>query len=119
MPLIKLAGLLIKSLSKPIASYVKGHLQDSPTFAKIMTGIGRSYQRIANVMGNTHNSHILTNDRAITLGSEIVVEGLFFGIGGGLMIYENQISKIKSAKMEERLKKIESKIHEIDFVIYH
>lgn len=113
MPLIKLVGLLIKSLSKPIASYVKGHLQDSPTFAKVMTGIGRRYQRVANFMGNgnTQNSAILTDDRAITLGSEIVVEGLFFGIGGGLLLYENQLSKHKSAKIEERLKRVEHKLN--------
>lgn len=110
MPLIKLVGLLIKSLSKPIASYVKGHLQDSPTFAKIMTGIGRKYQRVANVMGNTQSTSILTEDRAITLGSEIVVEGLFFGIGGGLLLYENSLAKQKSAKIEERIRVLESKI---------
>lgn len=110
MPLIKLVGLLIKSLSKPIASYVKGHLQDSPTFAKIMTGIGRRYQRMANFMSNTRDTNTLTNDRAITLGSEIVVEGLFFGIGGGILLYENQLAKFKSAKIEQRLRQLELKI---------
>lgn len=111
MPLIKLVGLLIKSLSKPIASYVKGHLQDSPTFAKIMTGIGRKYQRVANFMNSTQNTTILTDDRAITLGSEIVVEGLFFGIGGGLLVYENLVAKHKSTKIEKRLKNIEHKLN--------
>jgi hypothetical protein len=106
MPLIKLVGLLIKSLSKPIAGYVKNHLQDSPSFAKSMANIGKKYQLIANKITKS-NSSTLSNDRAITLGSEIVVESLFFGIGGGLVYYENHLSKQKSNEIDNRINKLE------------
>lgn len=111
MPLIKLAGLLIKSLSKPIASYVKHHLQDSPIFSKIMTGIGRKYQHLANFMSNSGNNNSISDSKAITLGSEIVVEGICFGIGGGILLYENQVSKHKSLEIEKRLKQLEIKVN--------
>lgn len=106
MPLIKLFGIAIRSMSKPISAYVKNHLQDSPLFAKVMTGVGRKYQRAVNFMTSTKFEQ-LNQNRAITLGSEIVVEGLFFGLGGGLVIYDHMASKEKSAQLNERITKIE------------
>jgi hypothetical protein len=108
MPLIKIVGIAIKTLSKPISTYVKGHLQDSPIFARIMTGFGRRYQRVTNFMTHT-KSEPLTQDRAITLGSEIFIEALFFGVAGGLVLYDHTSSKKKSAKLEKRLQEIERK----------
>lgn len=106
MPLIKLVGVVIRSLSKPISTYIKAHLQDSPTFAKNMISVGRSYQKVTNFMTKTKSDQ-LDQNRAITLGSEIIVEGLFFGIGGGLVVYDHIQSKEKSKQLEIRLKKIE------------
>lgn len=106
MPIIKLFGVLIRSLSKPISTYVKSHLQDSPTFARVMTGIGRRYQKVTNFMSGT-KSDVLDQNRAITLGSEISVEMLFFGIGGGLVVYDHIESKKKSKKLNDRIDKLE------------
>jgi hypothetical protein len=106
MPLIKIVGIAIKTLSKPISTYVKGHLQDSPMFGNVMVSIGRRYQRVTNFMTHT-KSEPLTQDRAITLGSEIFIEGLFFAIAGGVVLYDHTSSKKKSAKLEKRLQRIE------------
>lgn len=108
MPLIKLFGVAIRSLSKPISTYIKSHLQDSPTFGKVMTKVGRSYQKVTNFMTQTTTNQ-LDQNRAITLGSEVIVEGLFFGIAGGLVWYDHSVSKEKSKQLELRLKKIEEK----------
>lgn len=109
MPLIKLFGVLIRTLSKPISAYVKNHLQDSPAFGRIMTTVGRKYQRLTNLMSGHKTIKELDQNVAITLGSEIVVEGLFFGIAGGLILYDHRASKEKSRQLEERLEKIENK----------
>lgn len=111
MPIIKLFGVAIRSLSKPISTYVKNHLQDSPTFAKIMTTIGRKYQKCVNFMAGKNNSCIqLDQGRAITLGSEITVEGLFFVIGGSLVIYDHLASKEKSKQINIRITNLENKM---------
>lgn len=103
MPLIKLIGVVIKSLSKPISVYVKDHLKDSPTFAKHMTFVGRKYQKLTNFMMSTQTSYELDQGRAISLGSEIMVEFLFFVIAGGIIVYDYGVSKKKSAIINSKL----------------
>lgn len=106
MPLVKLFGILIKTLSKPISTWIRGHLKDSPAFGKVMTAVGTKYRNLTNVM--TGKEAKINQNEAISLGSEIVVEGLFFGIAGGLILYDHAASKKKSVKLEARLKKLEN-----------
>lgn len=108
MPIIKLAGMAMRSISKPVASYVKGHLQDSPTFAKVMTNIGTGYQTCANKL--TTEAVVIDQVKAIEMGSEIVVETVLFGIMASFVIYDHIGSKEKSAIIEQRLQNLENKI---------
>ncbi len=109
MPIVKLFGVLVRTLSKPISVWIKGHLNDSPGFGKAMTIVGRKYQKLTNFMSGNKTTRELDQNMAISLGSEIVVEGIFFGIAGGLILYDHAASKIKSSQLEARLKKLEDK----------
>ena len=103
MPLLKLLGIVVKSLSKPISGYVKDHLKDSPMFGKIMTTIGRKYQKASNYINNTKTTFELDETRAISLGSEIVVEFMFFSIAGFVVLYDNKVSKEKSNILNSKI----------------
>jgi hypothetical protein len=109
MPIIKLAGVLIKSLSKPISTYVKGHLKDNPTFASVMTKIGQGYQKSVNFISSTTEQ--ISDDTAITVGAEFTVEFIFFAITGGLVVYDHLKAKQKMAIINQRIEILESKIN--------
>lgn len=108
MPIIKLAGMLMRSLSKPIATHVKSHLQDSPTFAKTMTGVGKGYQRCVNMLSS--ESVTIDQIKAIEQGSEIVVETFLFSLMAGFVVYDHMLSKKKSEQIEQRLAALETKL---------
>lgn len=108
MPIIKLAGMAMRSLSKPIATHVKAHLQDSPTFAKVMTNVGNGYQRCMNLL--TSESIVINQSAAIETGSEVVVEITLFAIMASFVVYDHIVSKEKSDNVNKRLCALEEKL---------
>ncbi len=113
MPIIKLCGVAMRSLSKPIATYIKNHLKDSPAFAKSMTNIGNKYQRSVNWLTFSDGNHKfkeLNQNKAIEIGSEIAVELILFGIMASFVLYDHLKSKENAKLLKQRLDNLERTI---------
>lgn len=105
MPIFKLATLALRSLSRPIAQHVKIHLKENTKFTTTMTKLGSEYQKIISKISN--EPKIISTDRAVDIGSEIVVELMLFGMFGSIIIYDHYRTKDENKKIQNRLVDLE------------
>uniref|UniRef100_A0A0G4H139 OPA3-like protein n=1 Tax=Chromera velia CCMP2878 TaxID=1169474 RepID=A0A0G4H139_9ALVE len=111
-PLIKLGSLAIKQISKPIGTYVKNQAKNHPSFRRFCAGFAQGYhtfeQRLARVFydqRSMRNIQVapLSEERAINLGSEMLAEGIIFGIAGLALALEYRRSGEKENQKEQKL----------------
>lgn len=108
MPLIRLATLAMRSLSKPMASYMKNKLKENQTFTNQMVKLGTQYQNLLNKL--SREKKIISPERAIEVGSELVVEAGIFMFFGGIVIYDGYRSRQASERLHNRINILEEKL---------
>eukprot|EP01102_Stenamoeba_stenopodia_P014304 TRINITY_DN4733_c0_g1_i1.p1 TRINITY_DN4733_c0_g1~~TRINITY_DN4733_c0_g1_i1.p1 ORF type:complete len:190 (+),score=60.52 TRINITY_DN4733_c0_g1_i1:112-681(+) len=102
LPLIKVAALVIKSASKPIAKQVKAHAAHNPRFTAAIMTTAQAWNRIEGKLALFVGERIgearpLNVNAAIDLGAEIASEFFLLSVAVGLLVIENMRSSAKDA----------------------
>mmetsp|Transcript_2739 Transcript_2739/g.4217 ORF Transcript_2739/g.4217 Transcript_2739/m.4217 type:complete len:205 (+) Transcript_2739:984-1598(+) len=103
LPLIKLAAMFVKQISKPIASRMKVEASRNESFADICGRAGQVshqiYSRI-NIIASGYRIvgvKPLPHDAAVTEGITIISECIMYTVAGSLIIYEYSRNEAKNA----------------------
>jgi optic atrophy 3 protein len=104
----KLAGLIIKTLSKPLSKRIKHEFSKSTTGTRLLESMGQASHNITSRMTiwsagyKVRNIQPLPSDKAILMGSELVGESFVLFVSAGVIIYEYQRSKLKEMEKAEK-----------------
>ncbi|XP_011550542.3 putative OPA3-like protein CG13603 isoform X1 [Plutella xylostella] len=128
-PIAKLAVLLVKQISKPIANACKERAKHHPFFRTYVCMPPAQFYNWCEVkakmwvlnLGKPVNIPVLSQEMAIELGANLLGEGIIFVIGAGLLFieYNRQSNKeaVKEAKREEEMKHINSTLSDLFFTV--
>ena len=111
-PLLKLSGLLLKTLSKPLGSRLRTEAEKRPSFFAVSEYIGQA----TNVLSSRINVYAsgykflgvkpLPPKDAMELGVSYIADGIIIFLGGGIIITEylrgeasNAIKAVKAAEV--------------------
>ncbi|KAF0757975.1 hypothetical protein DYB28_001156 [Aphanomyces astaci] len=110
IPLFKVGGLLLRTLTKPVAKALKSHAKTHPWLSTVCNSVGQHQNRAMlkiqmSVQGqiNTRSVQIkeLPIDQAVEKGAEFLGEVLIFSVAVAVAAYEYDRSS-KSSKEKER-----------------
>lgn len=111
LPLAKLGTLVLRTLSKPLASRLKQQAAHHPRFREIIINFAQSNHRFQvnvqrRIYGHATNVEIrpLNEEKAVQAPSDFLGEAFIFSVGGGVVIYEVQRSARSEARKEEARK---------------
>nr|CAI5818091.1 unnamed protein product [Callosobruchus analis] len=111
-PAAKLGALLLKQISKPIATVVKNHAKNHPVFRKYVCMPPAQFYNWCEVkakmwilnLGKPVNIPVLSEAMAIELGANLLGEAIIFLIAAGILLSEYNRSVKKEAAKEEAKK---------------
>ncbi|XP_050306668.1 optic atrophy 3 protein homolog [Anthonomus grandis grandis] len=124
-PAAKLGALLLKQVSKPIATVVKNQAKSSPVFRKYVCMPPAQFYNWCEIkakmwilnLGKPVNIPVLSEAQAIELGANLLGEAIIFLIAAGILINEYNRSSVKEAAKEasrlQELSDIKSDIREL------
>eukprot|EP01039_Chlorochromonas_danica_P011358 gene11358-12687_t len=113
LPFLKLAGLLIKTVAKPIASRMKSDARQHPRLCSLYISLGQaSHQMMSrlNVMAKGYrvlSIDPLAEEEALARGVDLLSEIFIFSVAGGIMIIEYGRSEAKNAEKALELRRKE------------
>ncbi|KAF7494388.1 Putative OPA3-like protein [Sarcoptes scabiei] len=128
-PLIKLAALAIRQISKPLANVIKTKAKNSPVFRNyICMPPAQMYHYFeVNVkmkllgLGKPSNVNKLNETAAIELGAELLGESIIFIVAVLTLTAEYYRQSKKSAAeavaIEERWLKLERKVQDLELIV--
>ncbi|KAG9410393.1 Optic atrophy 3 protein [Aphanomyces cochlioides] len=115
IPLFKVGGLLLRTLTKPVAKALKSRSKTQPWLNSICNSIGQRHHRVLlniqmSMQGQIHSRTVqikpLPADQAVEKGADFLGEVLIFSVALGVAAYEydrsNKSSKEKERKANER-----------------
>lgn len=112
LPLLKLGTLVLKTLSKPIASRLKKEAGKHPKFRKVIVDMAQANHRLTTTMQRRIYSHAtdveirpLNEEKAVQAAVDLLGEFFVFSVAGVALILEVQRSARSEAKKEELRKK--------------
>lgn len=114
LPMIKLGGLIVRTLTKPLAKQVKSQSKVHPQLKALCNVLGQQQHRllIRFHMGFRGISNFvikdLPMDQAVEQGAEFIGEFIIFSVAVGVASFEYHRSNTKS-KETERLNKLQAK----------
>ena len=105
-PLIKLAALTVKTISKPISKMIKANAKDNFYFRRACIGTGNIKYRIGyyfNRIVNNRPGELRSIDEnyAINMGSEILGELVVYSTAVGIVTWEFARNTEKKKKQEQ------------------
>ncbi|KAL1500994.1 hypothetical protein ABEB36_006401 [Hypothenemus hampei] len=124
-PAAKLGALLLKQVSKPIATVVKNQAKSSPIFRKYVCMPPAQFYNWCEIkakmwilnLGKPVNIPVLNEAQAIELGANLLGEAIIFIIAAGILVNEYQRSSVKEAAKEaariKELQDLKSDIREL------
>ncbi|THG12864.1 hypothetical protein TEA_028472 [Camellia sinensis var. sinensis] len=108
LPLLKLGTLVLKTLSKPIASRLKKEAGKHPKFRKVIVDMAQANHRLTTRMQRRIYSHAtdveirpLNEEKAVQAAVDLLGEFFVFSVAGVALILEVQRSARSEAKKEE------------------
>ena len=124
----KLAGLLIKTLAKPLSKRIKHEFSRYEFTQRILVGIGQSSHRFTSRLTiwsagyQVRSIKDLEAEKAMVVGAEFVGETFLLLVSGGLVLYEynnsNEKARIKDeqykAQIQAERDDLQAKLHAID-----
>jgi hypothetical protein len=124
----KLAGLFIKTLSKPLSKRIKHDFSRSTTTQGMLIGIGQMTHSITTRLTVWSAGYKVTSikplesDEALKRGAEFLGESIVFLTAGGVIIWEYSSTKAKEKIKEETRHKVlqkerdelQHKLHALD-----
>lgn len=128
LPVAKLAGLFIKTLSKPLSKRIKHDFSRSTTTQGMLIGIGQMTHSITTRLTVWSAGYKVTSikplesDEALKRGAEFLGESIVFLTAGGVIIWEYSSTKAKEKIKEETRHKVlqkerdelQQKLHALD-----
>ncbi|KAL7525584.1 hypothetical protein ACHAXR_001069 [Thalassiosira sp. AJA248-18] len=109
----KLISLFIKTLAKPVAKQVKHQFVKQPITRSSLIWVGQTSNAVTTRMTiwssgyKVRSISKLEEDKALSLGADILSESFLFAVSGGILVYEYNRSSEKEKKKEAaRLQKI-------------
>mmetsp|Transcript_47675 Transcript_47675/g.95460 ORF Transcript_47675/g.95460 Transcript_47675/m.95460 type:complete len:252 (-) Transcript_47675:21-776(-) len=109
MVLGKFGGLLIRTLSKPVANAIKRRAVERPAFRARCAAFAQLYHRVEvtltmRLMGHEAKSvKPLTEAQAVSAGADILGEGIIFSFAAAVLLFENHRSTANEEKKREQL----------------
>lgn len=108
---MKLAALVVKTLSKPLAKTLKASAEEHPAFKRLCIGVARGFSALES------HPRPLSESRAVTLGANFLSEAFVFGVAGSLILAESwrskASSKARSVDVDESLYKLQESLANI------
>lgn len=112
LPLFKLGTLVLKTLSKPIATRLKTQAAHHPRFRTLIINMAQTNHKFSTqlqrrIYGHATNVAIrpLDEEKAVQAFSDLLGEVFIFSVGGAAVIFEVQRSSRSEARKEEARKK--------------
>ncbi|XP_078151390.1 uncharacterized protein LOC144546718 [Carex rostrata] len=109
LPTAKLASLVLKSISKPIAARLKQQAGVHPKFRNLIVSLAQANHRITTTLQRQLYGHITTaeirplnEEKAVQAAVDLIGELFVFSVAGGLVIFEVQRSARSEARKEEK-----------------
>jgi hypothetical protein len=126
--LAKLAGLLIKTLSKPVSKRIKHEFSRYELTQRMLIGIGQTSHSITSRMTiwsagyKVRSITPLEKDKALSMGAELVGESFIVMVSGGWIVWEYNRGKDKDRAKEEAVQAkakrdqdfLQAKLHTLD-----
>lgn len=111
-PAAKLGALLLKQVSKPVATVVKNQAKNSPVFRKYVCMPPAQFYNWCEIkakmwilnLGKPVNIPVLSEAQAIELGANLLGEAIIFLIAAGILVNEYARSSAKESAKEEAKK---------------
>lgn len=106
LPVSKLAGLLVRTLSKPLAKRVKHEFSRFPITQRFLIRIGQTSHAITSRMTiwsagfKVRSITPLEPDKALSLGADLIGESVVLLVSGGVVVVEYNRSKDKEKEKE-------------------
>eukprot|EP00565_Helicotheca_tamesis_P005755 CAMPEP_0185728434 /NCGR_PEP_ID=MMETSP1171-20130828/3777_1 /TAXON_ID=374046 /ORGANISM="Helicotheca tamensis, Strain CCMP826" /LENGTH=233 /DNA_ID=CAMNT_0028397147 /DNA_START=51 /DNA_END=749 /DNA_ORIENTATION=+ len=112
LPISKLAGLLVKTLSKPLAKRIKHEFSRYPFTQNILVGIGQATHQLTSRMTiysagyKVRSINPLETEKAMAKGADFLGESIVFLVSGSTVVFEYNRSKEKERIKEEKKHKV-------------
>ncbi|CAM6112499.1 unnamed protein product [Calypogeia fissa] len=111
LPVAKLGTLVLRTLSKPLASRLKSQAASYPRFRELIVNFAQANHKFQvnlqrRIYGHATNVEIkpLNEEKAVQAASDFLGEFFIFSIGGAVVIFEVQRSARSEARKEEARK---------------
>ncbi|CAN6237974.1 unnamed protein product [Urochloa humidicola] len=111
LPVAKLGTLLLKTMSKPIATRLKTEASRHPKFRELIINLAQANHRISTniqrrIYGHATNVEIrpLNEEKAVQAAADLIGELFVFSVAGAAVIFEVQRSARSEARKEEARK---------------
>jgi hypothetical protein len=110
LPLIKLAGLLIKTAAKPLSARIKHDFSRFESTSRVLIGIGQKSHQLTSSLTiwaegyKVRSIRQLEEEKALKLGSEFVGESFLLIVSVGWMFYEVNNSNVKAQQKVDQTK---------------
>uniref|UniRef100_A0A1J3IQN8 OPA3-like protein n=1 Tax=Noccaea caerulescens TaxID=107243 RepID=A0A1J3IQN8_NOCCA len=111
LPLMKLGTLLVKTISKPLASQLKHQAKVHPKFRQFIINFAQRNHRITTQMQRRIYGHAtdveirpLDEEKAVQAAVDLIGELFIFAVGGGVVVFEVQRGSRSEARKEEARK---------------
>jgi len=119
--LTKLAGLLVKTLAKPLSKRIKTDFSRYQTTQNLLVGVGQLTHQVTSRMTiwsagyKVRSIKPLEAEDAVKKGAEIIGESFVFLVAGGVVVVEyDSSSKKAKLKEEKRLLQMKKENDELD-----
>ena len=113
--LAKLAGLLIKTLSKPVSKRIKHEFSRYELTQRMLIGIGQTSHSITSRLTiwsagyKVRSITPLEKDKALSTGAEFIGESFILMVSGGWIVWEYNRGKDKDRAKEEAVQAMAKK----------
>ncbi|CAL9749435.1 OPA3-like protein isoform X1 [Musa acuminata AAA Group] len=108
LPVVKLGSLVLRTLSKPIASRLKQQTGNYPKFREYIIGLAQANHRFTTTIqrrlyGQATDVKIrpLNEEKAVQAAADLIGELFVFSVAGAAIIFEVQRSARSEARKEE------------------
>mmetsp|Transcript_1689 Transcript_1689/g.2985 ORF Transcript_1689/g.2985 Transcript_1689/m.2985 type:complete len:243 (+) Transcript_1689:21-749(+) len=111
LPLTKLAGLMVKTIAKPLSKRIKHDFSRFQVTQKILIGIGQASHRVTSRLTiwsagyRVRSITPLEPDKAMKVGAEFVGEAFVFAVSGGIVVWEYNRSRESTAEKNAKIQK--------------
>lgn len=124
LPMIKLGGLVVRTLTKPLAKVVKSRSKVHPGLNYVCNQLGQGQHRlmIKFHMGfrgiQKYNIKDIPEDQAVEKGADLIGEIMIFSVAVAVASYEYTRSSAKSKEAERKNEELKRRAEQVRVYVY-